>query len=62
MSSPKLIIMYDPTGELSFERAIADLPPDIKPDMAMMPLAEDLENRDIYEIARKLAELLLEQL
>jgi hypothetical protein len=54
--------MYDPTGELSFERAIADLPPDVKPDMAMMPLAEDLENRDIYEIARKLAELLLEQL
>ena len=35
-------------------------PPEFR--MAMLSIADDLENLDIYEIARKLAELLLEQL
>jgi hypothetical protein len=56
----KLIIIYDPKDVLGFE--VAHLPEDIRPDVASLSVAEDIQNRDIYEIARRLAELLLEQL
>jgi hypothetical protein len=38
---------------------IVDIPPKIR--YACLPIADGLEGRDIYELARKLAELLLEQ-
>lgn len=58
----KLIIFYDPADVIQFERFLAELPEDIRPDVASLSIAEDIQNQDIYEIARRLAELLLEQL
>ena len=55
---PRLLILYDPDGNVK-----------VHPDggnpawqYASLDLAEGWENKDIYEIARKLSEMLLEQL
>lgn len=53
----RLHIIYDP---LEPGLQVAHLPASIK--SAVLPIPDDLEGRDIYEIARKLAELMLEQL
>jgi hypothetical protein len=54
-----LHIVYDPTDRLQVlpdcERAL-----DLK--IARLSIADDLESQDIYALARRLAELLLEQL
>lgn len=53
--NPKLHVIYDPSGRLE-----PHLPAPCK--TAMLCVAEDLESVDIYRLAQKLAELLLEQL
>ena len=53
----KLVIAFDPTGEL-------EVRPQYLPDhviTATLSVADDLEAVDLYAVARKLAELLLEQ-
>lgn len=59
---PKLIVIYDPTDRLSVgghdpgylrEAAIRE---------ASLSIKGNMDGRDIYTLARKLAELLLEQL
>lgn len=52
----RLHIIYDPLEP----GLITRLPPTVK--AAVLPIPDDLAGRDIYEIARKLAELLLEQI
>ena len=55
----KLIVIYDEHDRVNFYHD------DIRrteSKLAMMPIAEDLENKDIYELAKKLASMLLEQL
>lgn len=56
----RVIIVFDPDGRLG------PVPEDeahaTRIKQAMLDLPDDLADRDIYEIARKLAELLLEQL
>jgi hypothetical protein len=55
----KLVILYDKRGRINFN------PEDLinyECKQAILSLADDLENKDIYDIARKLAEMLLEQL
>jgi len=55
-----LHIVYDPEAKISM--------PDVnflhatKAQVAVLSIPDNLENTDIYAIARKLAELLLEQL
>jgi len=56
MGHPRIIVWYDPHGRIAPMR---EGPPEIK--QALLDIPEDVEGRDIYEIARKLAELLLEQ-
>lgn len=53
-----LHILYDPTDRLEIEPELVRL--GVK--VARLPIPDDLEGRDIYEVARKLAELLLEQI
>jgi hypothetical protein len=55
----KLLIFYDPADQIIVPRDVREHT-DIK--VAEVPLADGIEGRDIYEIARKLAGLLLEQL
>jgi len=57
---PKLLIIYDLNDKVSGFK-----PEDAKRigiKEASLSINEDLENTDIYALARKLAELLLEQL
>lgn len=58
---PKLIVIYDPMGNLSYQLPI-DMPAHVRPKAAEMHVADDLDGVDIYELARKLAEMLLEQI
>ncbi len=56
----RLHIIFDPS-----ERLVPlgeDAAKALEARVAMLTVPDDLEGRDIYEIARKLAELLLEQL
>jgi hypothetical protein len=57
---PKLMVIYDPTDRLS------GLPAEERKrwsvQEATLSLPEGLEGKDIYALARKLAELLLEQI
>lgn len=57
---PKLMIVYDPDDRIS------GLTPDMRKHLcvseATLSVPEGLEGKDIYTIARKLAELLVEQL
>jgi hypothetical protein len=39
-----------------------NLPAHMRPRVASLPLAGDLGDMDIYEVARRLAEMLLEQM
>lgn len=52
----RLYILFDKQGR------IEPLPADARIPQAMIELPEGLEGRDVYEIARRLAELLLEQI
>jgi hypothetical protein len=54
-----LHIVYDPTDKL--QPATTDLNP-LGLKFAAMPLRDDLSGQDIYAIARRVSELLLEQL
>ncbi len=56
----QLLIVYDPNDRISLMPTDQRKHLDVKE--AILPVAEDLENSDIYTLARKLAELLLEQL
>lgn len=53
-----LHVVYDPTDRLRID------PPALGQGVkvASVPIANDLEGQDIYHVARRLAELLLEQL
>ena len=57
---PRLLIMYDPHDHIHpthYEtKKVLEL------SEAYLDIAEGLEDKDIYNIARKLAEMLLEQL
>jgi hypothetical protein len=57
---PKLMVVYDPKDKVS------GLPVEMRRQYdimeATLSVPEDLEGLDIYSLARKLAELLLEQL
>jgi len=57
---PKLIVVYDPRD------IVNGVPTEIKREKgikeATLSIPEDLEGNDIYALARKLSELLLEQL
>jgi len=53
----RLHVIYDPS-----DRVESILPPEIGAKVAQVSLADGLEGRDIYEVARRLAELLLEQI
>lgn len=57
---PKLIVVYDPTGRLS-SHISSDAPPELCPKVAQLDVADGIEGKDIYDLARKLAEMLLEQ-
>lgn len=56
---PKLMMIYDPRD------IISGLPVELRREKgileATLSIPEDLEGNDIYALARKLAELLLEQ-
>ncbi len=56
----RLMVIYDPNDRIS------GLPPDTLKHLgvkeAVLSIPEDLEGNDIYALARKLSELLLEQL
>lgn len=52
-----LHVVFDPTNHLSVQREF--MPPEIR--TASLSIPADLSAQDIYAIARKLAELLLEQ-
>jgi len=56
---PKIIITYDPTDRVV--GFIVDVKKQLGIKEASLSLPEDLEGIDIYNIAKKLAELLLEQ-
>jgi hypothetical protein len=53
-----LFIVYDPTGKLRLPPAERSF--DFK--HAMITIPEGADNMDVYQLARRLAELLLEQL
>lgn len=55
----RLTVVYDKSGKCQLS---GDAMKYFKLKTASLDIADDLEGRDIYEIARKLAELLLEQL
>ncbi len=55
----QLYIIYDPTNTLILT---SDIVKALGLKEAMLSIPNDLENNDIYTIAKKLAELLLEQL
>ena len=57
---PKLIVIYDPIDRIQGPNT--DWARDMGIKDASLSLPEGLENKDIYSLARKLAELLLEQL
>ena len=55
----KLVILYDPNEKVAF------VPEQLEAynlRQAILSIPDNLENNDIYAIAKKLAELLLEQL
>ncbi len=54
----KIVIIYDPEGR-GVDISPANYPPDWS--MAGMDVADDLSSIDLYEVARKVAELMLEQ-
>lgn len=56
---PKLHVIYDPTDRLEVRSEPIEA---CKLKVAMLSVSEDLEGSDIYALARKLAEMLLEQL
>ena len=55
-----LHIIFDPTNKL--EPTIVGELFDMGLRQATLPIPDDLDGQDIYAVARKLAELLLEQL
>lgn len=57
-----LLILFDPSERIEFKADFSHLPAEERPAIATLTLSDDLRDRDIYEIARKLAEMLLEQL
>lgn len=55
----RIIVIYDSRGDMQC------VPSDRAPrglKQAMLDIPDDLEGKDIYQIARKLAEMLLEQI
>jgi hypothetical protein len=56
---PKLHVIYDPTDRLEVRSEPIEM---CQLKVAMLSVPEDLEGNDIHALARKLAELLLEQL
>ena len=56
----KLLLIYDPDDRVMLSIEDRRHMPTLK--TAELSLADDLEGKDIYEIARKLSELLLEQI
>lgn len=57
---PKLHVVYDPQDRMVSAPQDADKRFGIK--VAVLSIPEDIESVDIYNLARRLAELLLEQL
>ena len=58
---PKLMVIYDPTDKLGI-RIDAEYKRLSGIKEAALSIKGNMEDRDIYTLARKLAELLLEQL
>lgn len=58
----RLVVIYDPEARLILPSGsdMGGYPPSLK--CAALDVPSDLAGRDIYEVARRLAELLLEQL
>lgn len=56
----QLLIVFDPNDRISLMPVEQRKHLEVKE--AILPIPEGLENSDIYTLARKLAELLLEQL
>lgn len=56
---PKLQIIYDPLDRIYYDPAVIEAG-NLK--LAVLSIPKDLEGKDIYALARRLAELLLEQL
>jgi hypothetical protein len=56
----RLLLLYDPTGAL--EGMPTEMVAFLGAKQARLDVPDDLSDVDIYEIARSLAELLLEQL
>jgi hypothetical protein len=55
---PKLHVVYDPNDKIAMDPAAAEL---FGHKVAVLDIPKDLESVDIYNLARRLAELLLEQ-
>ncbi len=56
---PKLHIIYDPTDKLEVKHEPIEM---LGLKVAVLSVADDLEELDIYNLASKLAGMLLEQL
>ncbi len=56
---PKIHVIYDPTDKLEVRHEPIEM---LKLKVAVLSVNEDLENVDIYNLASKLAGMLLEQL
>lgn len=52
----RLLIVYDPSGQLHGPI------PELEVKSAALDIRDDIDNQDIYALAKKLAEMLLEQL
>lgn len=57
-----LHIIFDPSERGLRLFGLEDIPEEDRPKVAVLPLADNLDAIDIYKVAQKLAELLLEQL
>lgn len=55
----RLLVAYDPTGRLD---PAPETVRELRLRQAMLDLPDNLDSTDIYALARKLAEMLLEQL
>lgn len=58
----RLIICYDPNEKIQLIEPMMANKNNMNLSQALLDIADDLDKTDIYEIARKLAEMLLEQL
>jgi hypothetical protein len=58
----QLTIIYDELDPPLQMAADPNMPAHMRPKVASLPLADDLGDIDIYEVARRLAEMMLEQM